>query len=106
MTSIFIIGLRLHGLQLVLELLDVYVTFSQLIVVRLGLPIPFDLYTLEQLFLLILEQFLDLMYLLRLQVDHFFLQLQDLSLLLLELVLEQHDHLMLTLVRLLRPLEL
>ena len=83
-----------------------YVTFSQLIVVRLGLPIPFDLYTLEQLFLLILEQFLDLMYLLRLQVDHFFLQLQDLSLLLLELVLEQHDHLMLTLVRLLRPLEL
>ena len=63
MTSFSIIGLRFHGLQLVLEFLNVYVSFSQLIVVRLGPPLSFDIDALEQLLLLLLEQVIDLMYL-------------------------------------------
>ena len=89
-----------------LELLDVYVSFGQLVVVCLGPPLTLDLNALEQLLFLFLEQVLDLMYLPGLQAGHLFFQLQDLALLLLKLVLEQHDHFMLTLVCLLRPLEL
>ena len=89
-----------------LELLNLDVPFGQLVVVRLGPPLPFDLDALEQLLLLLLEQVLDIMDLAGLQSDHLFLQVQDLALLLLELVLEQHDHLMLALVRLLRALVL
>ena len=102
--SILIFELRLHGLQLVLELLDVDVSFGHLVVVRLRPPRPLDLDVLEQLLLLLLEQVLDLVYLVGLQAADLLLQLEDLALLFFELVLEHGDDELCILIHLLLPL--
>ena len=96
--------LRLHDLQLMLELLDMNVSFRNLVVVHLQPPRPLDFYVIEQLLLLLLEQVLDLVYLVGLQAADLLLQLEDLALLFFELVLEHGDDELCILIHLLLPL--